>query len=64
MRSRSGSLIALGLPVDYGAMKALMEASREQSVLRRDAKVKELRKPDSKLAWKYFDHLAKEPKAA
>ena len=48
--------------MDYDKMKALMEASREESAAQSKAKVKEFPKPDSVPKWKY--HAAKEQMAA
>lgn len=45
-------------------MKALMEASREESALRRNPPVKEFPKPGPKPDWKYLDAVAKEGMAA
>jgi len=50
--------------MDYDKMQALMEASREESVVRRKPKVKEFPKPDSSPDWKYLGYLAKERMAA
>jgi len=45
-------------------MKALMEASREESAAERKLKVKEFPKPDSEPDWKYPDYVRKEQIAA
>ena len=50
--------------MDYGRMKALMEASREGSAVQRNPEVTELPKPDSRPDWKYLDYVAKEQIAA
>ena len=50
--------------MDYEKMKALMEASREQSLAQRRTQVKEFPKPDSKPDWKYLDSLQEEKIAA
>ena len=50
--------------MDYEKMKALMEASREESLVHRRAQVKEFPKPDSKPDWKYLDSLQEEKIAA
>ncbi len=50
--------------MDYDKMKALMEASREESVVRRKPEVKEFPKPGSSSDWKYLGYVAKERMAA
>ena len=50
--------------MDYEKMKALMEASREESLAQRKAQVKEFPKPDSRPDWKYLDYVRKEQIAA
>jgi hypothetical protein len=50
--------------MDYDKMKALMEASREESSGQRKPEVKELFKRDSRPDWKYLDYVAKERIAA
>jgi hypothetical protein len=50
--------------MDYEKMKALMEASREESLAQRRTQVKEFPKPDSKPDWKYLDSVRKEQIAA
>jgi len=50
--------------MDYNTMKALMEASREESAVQRNPKVKESPEPDSRLDWKYLVYVGKERKAA
>jgi len=50
--------------MEYDKMKALMEASREESAARRKRQVKQFPKPDSKSDWKYPDYLRKERVAA
>jgi hypothetical protein len=50
--------------MDYEKMKALMEASREESLARRQPQVIEFPKPDSKPDWKYVDVVSKERMAA
>lgn len=61
---RFGLRIALTSGMDYEKMKALMEASREESAVQRNPKVKEFRKPDSKPDWKYRAYVTKERMAA
>jgi hypothetical protein len=39
--------------MDYEKMKALLEASREESAAQRKAQVKEFPKPGSQPDWKY-----------
>jgi hypothetical protein len=50
--------------MDYEKMKALMEASREESAAQRNPEVKEVPKPESMPDWKCLDALAKERMAA
>ena len=50
--------------MDYEKMKALMEASREESLAQRRAQFKEFPKPDSRPDWKYLDYVQKEQIAA
>ncbi len=50
----------VGMGMDYGKMKALMEASSEESVMLRKAKVKEFPEPDSSPDRKYLDYVAKD----
>jgi len=50
--------------MDYEKMKALMEASREESADQRKAQVKEFPKPESEPDWKYLDSVRKEQIAA
>jgi len=50
--------------MDYEKMKALLEASREESTAQGKPEVKEFPKPDSRPDWKYLDHLAKDRIAA
>jgi len=50
--------------MDYEKMKALMEASRTESAVRRKPKVKEFPRPDCSPDWKYLGHVAKERMAA
>jgi len=50
--------------MDYEKMKALMEASREESADQRKAQVKEFPKPESEPDWKYLDQVPKERMAA
>jgi hypothetical protein len=50
--------------MDYDKMKALMEASREESSSQRKPQVTEFPKPDSRPDWKYLDYVAKERMAA
>ena len=50
--------------MDFEKMKALVEASREESAAQRKPQVKEFPKPDSRPDWKYLDHLAKDRIAA
>ena len=45
-------------------MKALMEASREESTVQRNPEVKEFPKPESRPHWKYLGAVAKERMAA
>ena len=45
-------------------MKALMEASREESAVQRNLEVKEFPKPGSRSDWNYLDAVAKERIAA
>ena len=40
-------------------MKALIEASREESEVQRNPEVKEFPKPESRPDWKYLDAVAK-----
>jgi hypothetical protein len=50
--------------MDYEKMKALMEASREESAVQRNPQVKELPKSQSRPVWKYLSAVAKERMAA
>ena len=50
--------------MNYEMMKALMEASREESAVEGKPKVKEFPKPDSWSDWKYLGYVAKERIAA
>jgi hypothetical protein len=50
--------------MDYEKMKALMEASREESAAQRSPEVKEFHKPESRPNWKYLSAVAKERIAA
>ena len=50
--------------MDYEKMKALMEASREESAAERKLKVKEFPKPDSEPDGKYLGYPARERMAA
>ena len=50
--------------MDYEKMKALMEASREQSAAEGKPKIKEFPKPDSSSDSKYLGYVAKERIAA
>jgi hypothetical protein len=45
-------------------MKALKEASREESAVQRNPEVKEFPKPESRPDWKYLRVVAKERMAA
>lgn len=49
--------------MDYEKMKALMEASREESLAQRRTQVKEFPKPASKPDWKWLDSVRKEQTA-
>jgi hypothetical protein len=60
----SGPLIAPLVGMDYEKMKALMEASREESAVQGQPKVNEFPKPDSWSDWKYLGYVAKERIAA
>jgi hypothetical protein len=50
--------------MDYEKMKALMEASRGESVVHGNLSVKELPKLEPRPDWKYLDPVAKERMAA
>ena len=50
--------------MDYEKMKALMEASREESAAQRKAQVTEFPRPDSQPDWKYLDQVPEERIAA
>jgi hypothetical protein len=50
--------------MDYEKMKALMEASRGESLARREPQVIEFPKPGSRLDWKCLDFVQKEQMAA
>ena len=50
--------------MDYEKMKALMEASREESLAQRKPQVKEFPKPESEPDWKYLDSVREEQIAA
>jgi hypothetical protein len=50
--------------MDYEKMKALMEASREESPAPRKPQVKEFPTPDSTPDWKWMDSVRKERIAA
>jgi hypothetical protein len=50
--------------MNYEKMKALMEASRDESADQRKAQVKEFPKPDSEPDWKYLDSVREEQIAA
>jgi len=50
--------------MDYEKMKALMEASRDDSAAQHLAHVKEFPKPDSQPDWKYLGSVRKEQMAA
>lgn len=45
-------------------MKALLEASREESAVQRNPKVEEFPKPDSMPNWKYAGYVGEEGVAA
>ncbi len=47
--------------MNYEKMKALMEASRDESAAQRKTQVKEFPKPESTPDWKYLDSVRKEP---
>ena len=40
-------------------MKALMETTREESMVQRNPELKEFPKPDSRPDWKYLDYVTK-----
>lgn len=46
--------------MNYEMMKALLEASREESQIQRGSKLVEFPAPDSRLDWKYLDYAGKE----
>jgi hypothetical protein len=50
--------------MDYEKMKALMEASREESSAQRKPEVKEFPKPNSQPDWKCVDQVQEEQIAA
>lgn len=50
--------------MDYEKMKALLEASREESAAQRNRNVKEFPKPRSRPDWKYQGYVGKEGMAA
>ncbi|MGB9433565.1 MAG: hypothetical protein WBQ89_15085 [Candidatus Acidiferrum sp.] len=50
--------------MDYEKMKALMEASREESAVQPKPKVKEFPQPDSWPDWKYLGYVAEGRRAA
>jgi hypothetical protein len=50
--------------MDFEKMKALMEASREESAAQRKPQVEEFPKSHSRPDWKYLDRLAKDRIAA
>ena len=50
--------------MDYEKMKALKEASRDESAPQRKAQVKEFPKPDARPDWKYLDQVPRERMAA
>jgi hypothetical protein len=50
--------------MDYEKMKALMEASREESAVQPDTEVKEFPKTEARPDWKYLAEVAKERMAA
>lgn len=50
--------------MDYEKMKALMEASRDESAAQRKAQVKEFPKPDSQPDWECVDQVQEEQIAA
>ena len=50
--------------MNYDKMKALMEASGEESSAQRKPQVEEFPKPDLRPDWKYLDYVAKERIAA
>ena len=61
---QSGARIALAIAMDYEKMKALLEASREESAVQHDPEVKEFPKPESRPDWKYLAAVAKDRMAA
>jgi hypothetical protein len=50
--------------MNYETMKALMEASREESEVRRISEITEFPKSESRPDWKYLDAVAKKWMAA
>ena len=50
--------------MSYEMMKALMEASREESEMHRNPKLVEIAAPDSRTDWKYVHYAANERLAA
>jgi hypothetical protein len=50
--------------MDYEKMKALMEASRDESPVQRNPEVKEFPKSESRLDWKCLAAVSKERMAA
>jgi hypothetical protein len=64
VRRAAGSVTERDVVMDYEKMKALMEASRDESAAQRKAQVKEFPKPDSQPDWKCVDQAQEEQKAA
>jgi hypothetical protein len=50
--------------MDYEKMKALMEASREESAVQRNPEVTEFPKFETRRDWNYLDAVAKQRMAA
>jgi hypothetical protein len=50
--------------MDYEKLKALMEASQEESAVQHSPEVKEFPKPESWTDWRYLSAAAKERMAA
>jgi hypothetical protein len=59
-----GPWIALLIGMDFEKLKALMEASREESAAQRKPRVEEFPKPGSRPDWTYLGHAAAKERIA
>ena len=62
MACKSGPRHLVGM--DYEKMKALLEASRQESTVQRKPEIKEFPRPDSRPDYKNLDHVVEHRIAA